>query len=180
VRVRDEGGFTVVELVMAVAIAAILMTMLASTLGAALTGARLTREYQTASGLGSEQIEQLRALRWPEVAMASIDPAAPLLTSGGTALDGAAAGLPTNEALVVAGGGVAPRVERAIGGIVYVAWRFVSDAGDGVRRVTVVVEWAGPSVARHFQASVLVSGLTAGGFGTTTTIPPATTTSTTP
>ncbi|MFH1330396.1 MAG: prepilin-type N-terminal cleavage/methylation domain-containing protein [Actinomycetota bacterium] len=178
-RVRSDRGFTVVELIVAMGIAAILVSMLGSVLGAALTGARISRDYQTASGVGSEQLEQLRALPWPEVAMASVDGGAPLLTSGGTALDGAEAGLPADEALVVAEGGVAPRVEEAIDGTVYVGWRYVSEAGDGVRRLTVVVEWVGPSGSHDFSVSTLVSELTAGGFGPTTTIPPATTTSTT-
>ncbi|MBM3695415.1 MAG: hypothetical protein FJW79_05730 [Actinobacteria bacterium] len=179
-RGRTDSGFSVIEVVVASGLSVILVALLGSVLAAALRGAQISRDYQVAVGLGSEQVEQLRSLSWAELAMSSVDEAAPWLTPDHTTLSGAASGLGHDEVLVVmpAGGAVAPSAVRTMSGLQYTAWRYVSRVSADVRRVTVLVEWQGQSGARSYHTSAVVSELSSGGFGTTTTIPPATSTTT--
>jgi hypothetical protein len=110
--------------------------------------------------------------------MSSVDGTGPWLTPDHTALSSAASGLGDDEALVVApaSGAVTPQAVETISGLQYTAWRYVSLVSEGVRRVTVVVEWQSQSGTRSYHTSALASELSSGGFGTTTTIPPATST----
>jgi hypothetical protein len=175
---RADDGFSVIEVVVASALSVVLVALLGSALAAALRGAKVSRDYQVAAGFGSEQVEQLRSLSWAELAMSSVDGTGPWLTPDHTALSSAASGLGDDEALVVApaSGAVTPQAVETISGLQYTAWRYVSLVSEGVRRLTVVVEWQSQSGTRSYHTSALASELSSGGFGTTTTIPPATST----
>ena len=79
----------------------ILVALLGAVMGTALRAAKVSRDYQAAAGLGSEQVEQLRSVEWSELAMSLVDETAPWLTPHHVSLSGAESGLDQDEALVV-------------------------------------------------------------------------------
>jgi prepilin-type N-terminal cleavage/methylation domain-containing protein len=162
-RGASERGFTLVELLVSMFIVVLLFLAFGRALGGALQTSRDNRLAQEATGIAAEYVELARGLAWSELAMSSIDPTAPLLGSGGGAIDAAELGLAADEALVYTVDGVlSPKVVETVDGTPFTVWSYVAETGE-LRRVVVEVEWELEDESRRsFRTSTLVSELTAG------------------
>ena len=105
---RGDGGFTIVESLVASVVAIMIITAVGSAMAASFRGSRVNAVAQEATALAVERLEFGRSLTWNEIAMSAIVAGAPMLSSDGLHLDGASAGVPSDEALVVDPGGLVP------------------------------------------------------------------------
>jgi type II secretory pathway pseudopilin PulG len=159
-----DGGFSLIELAVAGVIAAMLVAAIAGTLRAAIGTSRADRLRQEATAILVERVEEARSLGWDSLAMAALDPGAPLIDPGSGALLGAEAGLPGDEALLVCdGGGVVPKAVEAAGGETFTSWAYVTRLSADLRRVVVLVTWVADGVPGSFLSSTVVSDVSAGG-----------------
>ncbi len=158
-----DGGFTLVELLVSMFIVVLLFMAFGRALGGALQTSRDNRLAQEATGIAAEYVELARGLAWSELAMSSIDPTAPLLGGGGSALDAKELGVAADEPLVYTVDGVlSPKVVETVDGTPFTVWAYVAESGE-LRRVVVEVEWELEDQSeRSFRTSTLVSELTAG------------------
>ncbi|MBI5158164.1 MAG: hypothetical protein HZA58_09185 [Acidimicrobiia bacterium] len=161
---RDDRGFTVVELLAGLMLSALCFVMFTAVLGGALRSSRDSRMQEAATVLATDRIEAARALRWEELALYSVDTAAPHLTGSGTALAGAPFGIAADEPLVVCPTGVvAARASAQTAGTSFATWTYVTDVSSGVRRVVVFVEWNLEGAVRSYEASTTISRVAAAG-----------------
>src|SRR4051794_4747193 len=198
--VTDEGGFTLLELVVALTLLAIVAVGFALTSGTGFRTIAIARQRQTATDLLSARIEHLRNIPYDEIALSSqpvhaTDPANPdsFVAADGTTYDVTGDG--NSEALIVdtSHGSVLHyedpvQVSTTVMRIYqYVTW--VDDpavsGAQNYRRVTVVAQFRAPAangVNQMVRMSSLFTpdGITVGGASssTTTTAPSSTTTST--
>ena len=170
---QNDDGFSLIE----AAIAAMLLAVFVAALGGSVSTASNSlvdnRRRTQAVAVSTEEMEFMRSLLWTELAMSSIDPTAPMLNAPATALLGSAVGLPTDELLYTSVAGlVASSQVHSSEGVEYTAWRYVTEAGDDLRRAVVLVEWDVKGETRSLQSTTLVSGITAGSGSVTTTTAP--------
>ena len=66
---KNEDGFTLIEAIVALAIAVVLFTVLGATLAATMNTPRQARIQQEATALANQYVELSRAMRWNELAM---------------------------------------------------------------------------------------------------------------
>lgn len=153
-----DGGFTLVESLVAVLVLLVLVGAFGGLMSAALRSARVNHTTQIATAVAMEHVERARSLSWTELAMSSVDSGAPMLASGGTSLLGSEVGLPSNETLVVdAAGVIAPSNSTTVDSATYTVWQYVTEAGPGLRRVVVLVTWSFGEATLSHQASALIS-----------------------
>lgn len=161
---RAAPGFTLIELAVAGLIAAVLVVAIAGTLRAVIGSSRDSRLRQEAIAILVERVEQARALSWETLAMTGIDPDAPLIDSESEALLGSQAGLPGDESLLVCEGGLmAPKRVVTAGGETFTSWAYVTRLSPNLRRVLVLVTWGADGASASFQASTVISDVSAGG-----------------
>jgi type II secretory pathway pseudopilin PulG len=159
---ESDDGFTIVEVVMAGLLAVIVVVGLAGSMSVALREARYNRFQQTATAVALDEMEAVRALEWAQLAMSSVDGGAPLLTAAGTAVDGAAAGLPRDEPLMVAeSGAVEPFTLRTVEGVTYTVWRYVTLLDYQSRRFVLEVVWDIGEVTSHHLTATVITRATA-------------------
>jgi type II secretory pathway pseudopilin PulG len=192
---RDEAGFSLLELVVAMGVLATIIVGFAASVSLGFRTIALARQRQTATELASARLEHLRSVPYENVALSSqpahsSDPDNPdfFLSTDATLYDITGDG--DEETLIVDDDGT----DGALGGVLhledpvqvgatvmeiyqYVTW--VDDPGvsgtEDYKRVTVVVKYKAPSV-NGVNRFVRMSGLFTIG---TVTIEPASTTTTT-
>lgn len=161
---RHDRGFTLIELAVAGLLAALLIGAIAGTLHTVIGSSRQNRLHQEATAIMVERVEEVRALAWDSLALAAIDPTAPMIDPATGFLLGSQAGLPGDEALLVCvGGAVTPKREEAAGGVTFTSWAYVTRLTADLRRVLVRVEWESSGVPASFQSSTVISDVSAGG-----------------
>ena len=147
---------------MAGLLAMIVVVGLAGSMAVALRSARENRVQQTATAVALDEMEAVRSLEWAQLAMSSVDGGAPLLTAAGTAVDGAAAGLPRDEPLMVAeAGAVEPFTLRTVEGVTYTVWRYVTLLDYQSRRLVLEVVWDMGEVTHHHLTATIITRATA-------------------
>lgn len=152
-----DSGFTLIEAAVAASILIMLVAGFGYTLGGAFNGSHDNVVAQEATALAVEQIEYARSLPWDGVAMTSLATGAPMDQTQGILLADEA-DLDEDESLVVdEDGRVSPTEVETIDGQSFTIWRYVSDAGGGIRRYLVIVEWSIDGVVSHHRNSTLIS-----------------------
>jgi prepilin-type N-terminal cleavage/methylation domain-containing protein len=158
IRRRRDGGFTLIESIVAMSIFLVLFAAFGMAMRAAWNGALINRSTQSATAIGVEHLERARSLAWDELALTHIDAGAPLIDASASLLLASEAEIEANERLVVASAGlVSPWAVEGRDGIDYTVWLYVSQAGDGLRRVLVLVTWQVGEAGLSHRASTLVS-----------------------
>ncbi|MEX0825191.1 MAG: hypothetical protein WD184_00295 [Acidimicrobiia bacterium] len=153
---HDDEGFSLIDAAVATVVAMILVTAFGGMMGSTLRGSRTNAQAQEATAIGTERIEYALSLTWESIAMSGIDGDAPML--GGDQLLAADAGLEADESLVeLPAGLIPPRVNETVDTTSYTIWQYVTDAGDGLRRVVVLVTWVEGGMSSSHNTSVLVS-----------------------
>lgn len=152
---RDEG-FSLVEAMVALAIAAALFTMLSQVLVTNFQTTQSARSRQEAVSLGVESLEMARATGWEELAMTAVEPGDPRVLGG--YLLASEVGLDADEELSVdAAAAMAPSYPVVVGTTTYEVRQYVTDVADGLRRAVVIVTWDAGSAQQTHQSSVLVA-----------------------
>jgi len=155
-RVQDRG-FGMVEALVAVSLAALFFVSFGQALTTAIRGSRANHLQQQATAIAIAHIEFGRGLAWDDIAMPWVYDTAPLIDEE-LNLVAAEVGLGEDEPLEFsAHGGFYNRVYETEGGTTFTVWRYVTDTGDGLRRLVVLVEWDTDTATRSFQTSTLVS-----------------------
>lgn len=190
-RAAGSDGFTLIELVVAISLLAVVAGGFVASVGLGFRTIALARQRQTAASIAEAKLEHLRSLPYTHVALRdplapSSDPTNPdsgVDSDGKFDIDGHG----TMETLLVDPLGDVTHIDTpvVIGTTTmdvydYVTW--VDDPGitgtDDYRRVTVVVVYKNPAVngvSRFVRASAIFSAGTVSVGGTTTTAPGATT-----
>jgi prepilin-type N-terminal cleavage/methylation domain-containing protein len=161
-RRRGDGGFTLIESLVAMSIFLILFAAFGLAMRAAWNGALINRSAQGATAIAVENIERARSLAWEELALSHVDDEAPFVDVAESTLIGAEVGLEADEALVVSAVGiVSPRTVEGRDGIDFTVWLYITEAGAGLRRVFVLVTWQVGNADMSHRASTLVSEVVA-------------------
>jgi len=161
-----DAGFTLIEATVAMALVVVIFVGLMQSLTVSLRSARDNRMQQQATTLALEGIEFSRSLSWDELAMFPAAVVAdPYVTSG--SLVGAEFDLGADEPLIdytTEASALLPyHTVEVLDGTDFDVFAYVTDAGTGIRRVVVVVEWSTTEIARHaHHTSTLISEVSAG------------------
>lgn len=165
-RARADGGFTLIEVTVALMMAVVLLVSLTLAVGNAMQAVRQNRTLQQATSLAIERIEYTRSVPWANLAndttVLGIDPL--LLTGPPRQLDGTQVGGTSAEDLVedTVDGWVDTYRTEGLDETTFDVATYITDAGAGLRRVTVLVEWTiGNNDRRHFT-SALIAEVSAG------------------
>lgn len=166
---RDEG-FSLVEALVALALATTVLTSLAFALAGAVQAGLLSQQNQQAADVLNEAVEQARALPFSQLVMSSTDldsgeaartPSLSACQCYNPATDGTSG---ATEALVppAAAGGVSPHVTtRMLNAGTFLIRRYVTvpadAAGAAYRRLTVRVEWTSLGRRRVRTFSTLIA-----------------------
>ena len=162
---RSDGGFTLVEVLVAMVIGVILIVGLTLTLTSSLRSVNQNRTVEQATAIAIEQVEFARSLAWDELLMdtpATGDPrVAPSAPSG--KLLGTEVGLPSNEPLVIdtANGRVPYETLETLDTQDFAIHNYVTEAGTDLRRLVVVVDWTVGGTTRSHQATTLIAEVAA-------------------
>jgi len=162
-RYAADGGFSLVEAIVASFIVVVLFAGFGRSLGTAYLGSKDNAAAQEATAIGVEQLEFARSLDWFHIAMSAVDAEAPLIDDTLGVLLASETGLDADEPLVVdpEDGLIEPTGSETVDGVNYSVWRFVSDAPDGLRRVVVLIEWqAQGAVSRHRTSTLIAEAAT--------------------
>jgi len=185
-----SDGFTLIELVVAISLLAIVAGGFVASVGLGFRTIALARQRQTAASIAEARLEHLRSVPYVDVALSSAltkssDPTNPDygVSTDGTQFD---IGHGTMETLIVDPAGVAHLEDPVYVGTTvmqiyqYVTW--VDDPGitgtQDYRRATVVVVYKNPAlngISRTVRASAIFSEGAVSVGGTTTTVAPSTT-----
>ncbi|MBU1493136.1 MAG: hypothetical protein KJ956_04140 [Actinobacteria bacterium] len=161
---RDEG-FTLTELTVALMLAVIMMIAIAGTLRGALANSRSNRFRQEATSIAMEAFEYSRRLGWDNLAMASIDPQAPMIDPVAGVLIASETGLTSNEELLVcATGALPPKTTIVVEDITYTAWVYVTTVNPSLRRVMVEIDWEIEGRPSTYTSESEISIVSAGGI----------------
>lgn len=159
-----ESGFTVVESLMAVVVAAVVFVALATGLQLAIRHENDQRTRQQAGALALEEIEAARATPWDALELSTSPPPGTPHTNG-VVVTGADFDLPSDEPLVVGPG--ADAVDGVLdpdtpGAVVldtqtFDISRYVTVSGNDVRRVIIEVRWQSRGMARSFWTTTQIA-----------------------
>ncbi|MEX0825188.1 MAG: type II secretion system protein [Acidimicrobiia bacterium] len=153
-----DSGFSIIEALVAASILLVIFAGFGTTLGGAFNGAQDNDVAQEATALAVEQIEYARSLTWDGVAMTALASGAPAMDQTEGVLLASEADLEADELLVVDDDGwISPKEIETIDGQSFTIWRYVSDAGGGIRRFLVIVEWNLDGVVSYHRNSTLIS-----------------------
>lgn len=195
---RAQRGFTLVELIVAISILAIVGTGFMVSVGLGLRGAAFARQQQTASDLASARLEHLRSVPYSQVALSSapVHSTDPTNADYGVSADNTSfdvTGTGSYEPLVVdTTNGAVLHLENPVqvGATIMEIFQYVTWVDDpsiagtqNYKRVTVVVEYKAPTVNGVSRVVRVSSLFTTGNVvipATTTTIAATTTTTTAP
>lgn len=145
--VADEG-FSLIETVVAMFLAALMFVVVGATIGASLARARLVRIEQQATATATAYVEEVHAIDWADVEMASDpDPADPRVDAVNGTLKTTDLGLSSDEDLVIdtVNGLVDYTLSETVDGQAFTITQYVTDAGTNLRRVVVFVDWNDPN-----------------------------------
>ena len=165
-RPADEGGFTIVETVLAITIAAMVFTATALMLGQALKGTLLARQNEQAAEVLTAEIEAIRSMDYAAIAMVPSDLTGDAAVTGTpAAVDHDRTGpLAAEPVSVSATGGVNPHIRTLQhNGTTYTITRYVSEVTDTavasarVKRVTAIARWQSGSREHERISSTLVT-----------------------
>ncbi|MCB2223574.1 MAG: type II secretion system GspH family protein [Actinobacteria bacterium] len=163
--VRREDGFTLVELIVSLVIAVILMVAVTGTVRGALANSRANRFRQEATSVAMEAFEYSRRLAWDNLAMASIDPQAPLIDPDAGVLLSSETGLPSNEPLLQCPTGAVPaKTVFTSEDVTYTVWLYVTQVNASLRRVYALVGWEMEGTSFTHRSESIVSIVSAGGI----------------
>jgi type II secretory pathway pseudopilin PulG len=194
---------TLIELVVAITVLAIVMTGLAASIGLSLKTVQLARARQVAEAAANKRLEELRDVDYPQLAMDSMpvhntDPTNPDHWVSGSTYDYTGNGDFEEMIVETSPAGPVAHIESpvVVGGTVVDVYQFVTWVDDpsiagsqNLRRVTVVVEYHNVALAgTHrilresmvFTPGTITLPSSASSTTTTTSTPSATTTTTTP
>ena len=168
----SSGGFTLVEVVVAMAMATALFTALAYAATTAIKSTQVGRQNQQAADLANQTLEDVRSLDWgaivndPGTLQCGVDPNLDCSGDPSVVVDGT-----SEEVLQQSGGlvGLAPDgaypVTYSTNGVDYQVFTYVTTptGGDGdSRRITAYVNWDDYGTARTRVASTIVTNSTRG------------------
>lgn len=155
---RGDLGFTLIEAVVATFVVILLFTGFGRAMGAAFDGSAENAAAQEATAIAVEQMEFVRSLTWPEIAMTHVPTGIPMVNRETSQLLAAEADLDGDELLVVEGSGlVAPMTIEAVDMTSYTVWSYVSEAGGGLRRLMILVTWDVEGAVTTYRTSTLIS-----------------------
>ena len=159
---RPDDGFTLVEAVVALFVAALLFSVLGTTLVSSSLATREARHQEEATQLSVEGLEVVRALPWAELAMQDVEVGDPRV-SGGQLL-GSTVGLGADETLVVdtTDGSVDHHYTVTFDEFTFDVWTYVTEVQPELRRAVVFVVWPSGGGTRSHHTTALVSELRAG------------------
>lgn len=203
-RAQDEAGMSLIELVVALTLLAIVMTALVGTIGVSFKSVQLARARQVAEAAANKRLEELRDVDYPQLALATLPTHNPSANNPDHFVTGSTydySGEGSSEQMIVETDPAGPVVHIespvTVGGTVvnvyqYVTWVDQPEilGSQNLKRITVVVEYhsvAIPGTAHLLRESVLftpgtvtMSPPSTSSSTTTTTLPPSTTTTTVP
>ena len=165
-RSAQEGGFTVVETVLAMTIAAMVFTATALMLGQALKGTLLARQNEQAAEVLTAEIETIRSMDYAAIALVPSDLVGDTAVTGTPlAVDHDRLGpLPAEPVSVSATGAVNPHIRTLQhNGTAYTITRYVSEVADAavpgarVKRVTAIARWQSGAREHERTSSTLVT-----------------------
>lgn len=149
---KDEGGFSLVEATIAMALVALLVVGLSATILVAVRQQRDIRQRQQATAIALEQVEFARSLTWTQLELSSApDTTIPHHAAG--RIDGAFFEIGTNEALVIDPGVYTAEdpdpglidpgyfTTEVVNGVPFEVYQYVTEVEPGLRRFTVLVQW---------------------------------------
>ncbi len=187
-RARSEEGFSLIEAMAALFVAAIVIGASVATAISGYRAVRSTKFFQQGTALGNEFTELARDLQYDELNMQTSDLTGDTrITGAGTCgsvpgthyFDPDSTGPMTCEAIVnvASGAGIADhQTTEDVGGKTYTVSRYVTwvdadtqgSTGQDYKRVSTVVEWTTPNGTKSFRTSTNVSqarrGLPVPGF----------------
>lgn len=154
-----QGGFTVVESMIAASILLILLAGFGRTIGTGFSGSRDNDVTQEATSIAVERLEFARSLSWSQLAMSGVDSGGPAVNQETRVLVASEAGIAEDEPLVVdeANGLIEHRSVESVDGTKFTAWTTVSETAEGHRRVLVVVEFRVEGAVSYHWNSTIVS-----------------------
>lgn len=156
-RTRPDAGFTLIEAVVATFVVILLFTGFGRAMDAAFDGSAENAAAQEATAIAVEQMEFVRSLTWPEIAMTGVPTDMPMVNRQTMQLLAAEADLDEDESLVTGEGAlVAPFAVETVDHTTYSVWSYVSAAG-GLRRLVVLVTWEVDGVVTTYRTSTLIS-----------------------
>jgi prepilin-type N-terminal cleavage/methylation domain-containing protein len=168
----DDGGFSLIESVVALAIASVVFTALAAAMISSLKATVYARQAQQASDVVQQSMEQLRAMGFDALVMRSTDLGVndPLPLAACTCFDpthDVASGAATEPLVVGSSGSVSPHEATVtVNSTVYTLRSYVTRPADstgvGYKRITVVGTWSSLGQAHMRLLSSLVSNARSG------------------
>lgn len=172
---RSESGFTLIEAVIAAALAALIVAAVGAMVASSLRSVGERRIEQSAAIEAGNALEELRGITYSDLEHDGADS-----TLGGmTSVDPDGAGPVAAEQLVMGPGGVTPSVlTRVANGVTLTVTRYVTwvddDPADSLfedyKRVSVLVSWTSRDIAREHRVEAIVTDFGITG-STPTTIP---------
>jgi hypothetical protein len=162
-RVRPgDGGFTLLELMVAFAVAALVVIAVGASMRGALGSSRGNRLRSEAVGIAMETIEFGRSLDWEQLALPAVDPDAPLIDPDAGVLLASASGVGEDEALKICPtGAIPPRTITSVQGTDFTTWAFVTQPTPSLRRLFVLVTWDIEGTPQSHDTSTVISTVTA-------------------
>ncbi|NNF70388.1 MAG: type II secretion system protein [Acidimicrobiia bacterium] len=157
-RMRSDDGFSLMESVMAMVVVVILFVAIATSLQVSMNHQRMVRLQQQGTSLMMQELEVARDTDWNQLVNSTSPPVSDY-TDGGGKLNGDFFGLPTDEKFEVGSGDIVPYdvAYETYDGADFDVRRFITDAGDDLRRVVIVVEWDFRGELQHFYGTTLVT-----------------------
>ncbi|MCH9816082.1 MAG: prepilin-type N-terminal cleavage/methylation domain-containing protein [Actinomycetia bacterium] len=158
----DEAGFTLVEMVVALAIATALFTALAYAAIGALSATNSARANQEAADLANRVLEDTRQMSWGSLGHdpAGVDCSDARLSSCGGQAEY------NGEELVQVAGGISGQVTQDTTNVIdYTVARYVTTPADETgdyRRVSVVVQWDDKGAIRERSSATVITESTRG------------------
>ena len=180
---KREQGFTLIEVVVAVTLAAVIVAMLGAIMASTLRSIGERRLEQDAAVFANQVLEEARGIDYADLEHASGDATRP----GGSSIDPDGPGPVGTEVFVVDSTGLSPAVyTETANGTTFTVTRYITWVDENTadtnfedyKRVSVLVTWTSRGVNREHRAESLISELGTLG-GTTTTTTGGTTTTTT-
>ena len=167
---RDDSGFTLIETIVALAIATTVFTSLAYAAVNSLSATQSARMRQQAIDLATQRLEETRAIAFGALGHDPADltsDAAVASCSGDPCID---PGIGSNEDLILVTAGIAPHIEVVSGStsnnVEYTLTTYVTEPvnadGSDVKRVTVIASWNDHTQVMTETVSSLVSLTTRG------------------
>ena len=163
---RNESGFSLIEVVVAVTLLALVMIGVATTLVSGLSGAQRTKRYHQATQLANEVVENTRDVSYGSLALQTTDIADdPRITVGEFDPDGSGPLVAEPVVSVASGAAVNPHVTTmSVSGETYDVRKYVTwvdqddqgGAGQDYKRVTVELTWMVGGHTSSYTASTFV------------------------